>query len=123
MLGGMSPSLLILLFLRGYKMSTKKALGNASLLETAKVESTQQVDNAEDTQVDNVKHPVESKSLKDKSELDSGTKIRIVHDTYKDNNIYLFNGEKVYFNKEGVAEVEDEKIADYLLSIPLYKRK
>lgn len=48
--------------------------------------------------------------------------IKIKHEKLKDITIMCLDGIEVKFDAEGVARIEDQKVIDYLLSIPLYKK-
>lgn len=48
-------------------------------------------------------------------------KAKIHSKTLKDKSVILLDGVTVCFDKDGIAEVEEERVAKYLLSIPSYE--
>gem|GEM_PF-4016476 len=48
-------------------------------------------------------------------------KAKIHSKTLKDTSVVLLDGITVIFDKDGIAEVEEERVAKYLLSIPSYE--
>lgn len=48
-------------------------------------------------------------------------KATIKSKTLKETKVVLLDGVTVSFDKEGLAEIEEERIAKYLLSIPSYE--
>ena len=58
----------------------------------------------------------------DKQELSNNQTITIKHETLRNVTISCLDGVEVEFDGEGIAEVEEKRVADYLLKILLYNQ-
>lgn len=63
----------------------------------------------------------QSESLSSQTETFSKA-IKIQNKNLQDVVISCLDGVEVKFDKDGIAEIEEERIASYLLSIPSYKK-
>ena len=57
----------------------------------------------------------------DTQNLSNNQTITIKHETLRNVTISCLDGVEIFFNEEGIAEIEEKRVADYLLNIPLYK--
>ena len=60
--------------------------------------------------------------ITDTQNLSNNKTITIKHEKLRNVTISCLDGVEVAFDDEGITEVEEKRIADYLLSIPSYKQ-